>query len=85
MTGPERMNRKFIVAMANENDPDDSTQPELATANLIEAAPACGRVQDLARDVVSEVTQACPRCTGTGPDCLIDLMYAEAFPSRQQH
>ena len=79
------MNRIYISAMPNDNDPDDSSQSELATANLIETAPACGRVQDLARDVVSEVAQACPRCTGTGPDCLIDLMYAEAFPSRQQH
>lgn len=79
------MPRIFLSQMADENDPDDPTQPEIAPAPLVAAAPACGRVQDLAGDVVGEVTRVCPRCTGTGPDCLIDLMYAEAFPSRQRH
>ena len=78
------MNRIYISAMANQSDPDDPTRPEIGSASPVEDAPACGRAQDLAGDVVGEVMQACPRCTGTGPDCLIDLMYAEAFPSRQQ-
>ncbi|MBK1670750.1 hypothetical protein CKO28_22285 [Rhodovibrio sodomensis] len=71
--------------MADENEPDDPGAPELAPASGQAGAPACGRVQDLAGDVVAEVTRACPRCAGTGPDCLIDLMYAEAFPSLRSH
>ena len=78
------MNRIFISAMANQSDPDDPARPEITLTSPVEGTPVCGQVRDLAGDVVSEVMQACPRCTGTGPDCLIDLMYAEAFPSRQR-
>ncbi|MDZ7713507.1 MAG: hypothetical protein U5L06_10520 [Rhodovibrio sp.] len=69
--------------MENENGPEDPNQIE--PAPVTDGRPACGRVQELAGDVVGEVMRACPRCTGSGPDCLIDLMYAEAFPSRQSH
>ena len=71
--------------MADEKDPKDPTQREIAATPMTDGAPACGRVQELAGDVVGEVMRACPRCTGSGSDCLIDLMYAEAFPSQQSH
>jgi hypothetical protein len=79
------MTRIFLSNMADESDPDEHAAPERGPAARAVPSPACGRVQDLAGDVVGEVMQACPRCTGSGPDCLIDLMYAEAFPSRQRH
>ena len=79
------MTRIFLSNMPDESDPDAHAAPERDPAAHAVPTPACGRVQDLAGDVVGEVMQACPRCTGSGPDCLIDLMYAEAFPSRQWH
>ncbi|MBK1696066.1 hypothetical protein [Rhodovibrio salinarum] len=79
------MNKIFLTPMADENDPEDPQHAELFPQGTQIAMPACGRVQDLASDVVGEVMRACPRCTGTGPDCLIDLMYAEAFPSQKRH
>jgi hypothetical protein len=79
------MNRIFLPQMTDENDRDDPSQGETPRTPMTTGAPACGRVQELAGDVVGEVMQACPRCTGSGTDCLIDLMYAEAFPSQQRH
>ena len=79
------MNRIFLPQMTDDNDRDDGIQSEPARAPMTAAAPACGRVKELAGDVVGDVMQACPRCTGTGTACLIDLMYAEAFPSRERH
>jgi hypothetical protein len=60
-------------------DPEDSVctdqEPEMA----------CGRGDHLAPDVAQIVHAQCPRCMGTGSTCMIDLVYAEAFPSRRNH
>jgi hypothetical protein len=47
--------------------------------------PTCGRGAHLAADVQALVSDQCPRCSGTGPQCLVDLLYQEAFPSTETH
>jgi hypothetical protein len=48
-------------------------------------APVCGRGAQLAADIKTVVSSQCARCAGTGPQCLIELIYAEALPSTLAH
>jgi hypothetical protein len=61
------------------SEPADLAAPEEAPAMT------CGRGDHLAPDVAQIVRAQCPRCTGTGTACMLDLVYAEAFPSRSSH
>ncbi len=79
------MTPTFESKMCDETNPEDPSRGEVAATPTIADTPACGRIQDLAGDVMGEVTRACPRCTGGGTACLIDLMYAEAFPNHHRH
>lgn len=74
-----------VIRMSEENDREDQPGAGAYAAVQKTPSPACGRTDELAPDVTSEVAGVCPRCTGTGQTCLIDLMYAEAFPSQRRH